>query len=118
MKKILILSLLCFSFVARANDDGLIVRNQMLDATLERLTAERDRKYEALKQCEKTTDNFKIAGLTTLIATGFGVYGNIKLYQKYHKGASSGGGSDGNVPPPPTPQKNLMDLCAQFPEDC
>ena len=70
------------TFTAYAGDNGLDARNQMLDAEISRLTKERDEKYTALKECEKTTEGFKIAGITTLIATGVGIYGNIKLYQK------------------------------------
>ena len=58
------------------------IESQMLDAQIESLTRERDKKYEDLKQCEKTTNGCKIAGITTLVATGFGIYGNIKLAQK------------------------------------
>ena len=55
---------------------------QALDSDIEILTQQRDEKYEALRNCEKATQGFKIAGLTTLVATGVGVYGNIKLSQK------------------------------------
>ena len=94
MKKILILSLLFTTFTAYAGDNGLDARNQMLDAEISRLTKERDEKYTALKECEKTTEGFKIAGITTLIATGVGIYGNIKLYQKYHNTTPGAKGSN------------------------
>jgi len=90
MKKILIVFLMFVPFVVSA-DTGLDLRNQMLDSEIERLTNERDTKYEALQKCEKSTKGFKIAGLTTLVATGVGVYGNIKLAQKLN-GKSGGGG--------------------------
>ena len=90
MKKILIVFLMIVPFVAVA-DSGLDIKNQMLDSEIERLTNERDTKYEALQKCEKSTKGFKIAGITTLVATGVGVYGNIKLAQKLS--GKSGGGS-------------------------
>ncbi len=89
MKKVIILSLLILPCIARGDDDARI---QMLDAEIARLTAERDEKYAALEQCEKTTHGFKIAGIGTLVATGVGVYGNVKLAQKIKSGGSSSGG--------------------------
>ena len=68
---------------------------QMLNSQIEKLTQERDKKYEELKQCEKTTKGFKIAGITTLVATGFGIYGNVKLHEKLNK--TSGGGDNKSV---------------------
>ena len=120
MKKILILSLLFTTFTAYAGDNGLDARNQMLDAEIERLTNERDTKYNALKKCEENTEGFKIAGITTLAATGLGVYGNIKLYQKYHgdESSSTSDNSGKNVPPPPPAEQNLNDLCKWFPQEC
>lgn len=93
MKKILIVFLIFVPFIAKA-DNGLELRNQILDNQIEKLTNERDTKYEALQKCEKSTKGFKIAGLTTLVATGVGVYGNIKLAQKLS--GKSGGGGGGN----------------------
>ena len=95
MKKILIVFLMIVPFVAVA-DSGLDIKNQMLDSEIERLTNERDTKYEALQKCEKSTKGFKIAGITTLVATGFGIYGNIKLSQKLN-GKSGGGGKNAAV---------------------
>ena len=71
--------------------------NTILDSEIERLTKQRDEKFEALQKCEQTTKGFKIAGIATLAATGVGIYGNIKLSQqiKGQKGKSSshsGGG--------------------------
>ena len=89
MKKLVVLFLLMIpvkSF-ADANDE---MKLQILDSQIESLTKERDEKYDKLKQCEKTTKGFKIAGLSTLIATGFGVYGNIKLAQRLRDGTTSG----------------------------
>ena len=114
MKKIIILSWLFFVPYVYADDLGVL--DQMLDAEIENLIKQRDEKYAALKECEKTTEGFKIAGITTLAATGVGVYGNIKLYQKNHGNTFNGGA--GNVPPAPTSQQNLADLCVEFPDEC
>lgn len=81
MKKIFVIFLMLLPFAVNAGAD-LEIRNQILDSEIERLTNERDTKYEKLQKCEKSTTGFKIAGLTTLVATGIGVYGNIKLSQK------------------------------------
>lgn len=94
---------------------------QMLNSQIEKLTQERDKKYEELKQCEKTTKGFKIAGITTLVATGFGIYGNIKLAQKLRDGTSSGRGR-GNIPTDNRSEEQKANsecamFCAEFPED-
>ena len=68
-------------FIANAGSD-LDIRNQMLDSEIERLTKQRDEKYDALKKCEKSTKGFKIAGITTLVATGVGVGVNVALAKK------------------------------------
>ena len=83
-------------FVAKADND-LEMRNQILDSEILRLTNERDTKYEKLQKCEKSTKGFKIAGISTLVATGVGVYGNVKLSQKLkNKNIDRAGiGSDG-----------------------
>lgn len=91
MKKIFVIFLILLPFAVNAGAD-LEIRNQILDSEIERLTNERDTKYEKLQQCEKSTTGFKIAGLTTLVATGIGVYGNIKLSQKLN--GKNGGKSD------------------------
>ena len=81
MNKILMIFLMIVPITAFAESD-LGMQSQMLDSQIEKLTSERDSKYEALQKCEKSTKGFKIAGLTTLVATGFGIYGNIKLSEK------------------------------------
>lgn len=73
-------------------DSNLDMRIQILDKQIEELTHQRDKKYDDLKQCEKTTKGFKIAGITTLVATGVGVVGNIALAEKLNKSSSGGGG--------------------------
>lgn len=90
-----------------SNDEEF--RNQMLDNEIERLTMQRDEKYADLQKCEKSTKGFKIAGITTLVATGIGVYGNIKLSDKL-KGKKRGGGSNKPNMPEDTCAKD--DACA------
>ena len=94
MKKIACIFLLVLPITAFA-ELGLDIQNQMLDSQIEKLTHERDSKYEALQKCEKNTKGFKIAGITTLVATGVGIYGNIKLSQKLKGKDTTGGGSAG-----------------------
>ena len=114
MKKIIILSLLVLTCVARADDNGADARIKMLDSEIVRLTAERDEKYAALEQCAKTTKGFKIAGISTLVATGFGVYGNIKLAQKINNGGSSSGGSHTIGDDNRSETQKANDECAMF----
>ena len=104
--------LLFVPFVAYANAD-LDIRNQMLDSEIERLTLKRDEKYEALQKCEKSTKGFKIAGITTLVATGIGVVGNIKLSEKLKsKSANIVGGLNAKKL---TPDESKNQMCE---EDC
>ena len=111
MKKILMVFLMFVPFGVIA-DNGLDLRNQMLDSEIERLTHERDTKYEALQKCEKSTKGFKIAGLTTLVATGVGVYGNIKLSQKLNnKGSENGAFSNERVIINKTQEEKKDDNC-------
>lgn len=112
MKKIITVFLLLFPIIASANND-LEMRNQILDNQIIDLTNERDTKYEALQKCEKSTKGFKIAGLTTLVATGVGVYGNIKLSQKLsNKGGKSGDFSSERVIINKTHEEKKDDNCA------
>ncbi|MBR5355172.1 MAG: hypothetical protein IK122_03520 [Alphaproteobacteria bacterium] len=121
MKKTVPVVLMMFPFVSVA-DMSLDLRNQMLDSEIAKYTQIRDEKYAALKQCEKTTKGFKIAGLTTLVATGVGVYVNVKLEQKLKSKSSGGGKSARVVDNRPQEEKNddsckvLCDVGAAPPE--
>ena len=64
---------------------------EILDARIDRLESERDRKFAALSKCERETKGFKIAGISTIAATGIGLYANIKLNEKLSKMGSGGG---------------------------
>ena len=103
---------------ADANDEMKI---QILDSQIESLTRERDEKYTKLKQCEQKTNGFKIAGISTLVATGFGVYGNIKLAQRLRDGNRGGvvGKSEMFIDSRPQEEKNESSrnvLCDLDPE--
>lgn len=58
----------------------LCARAGILDDTISKLTQRRDELKQALSQCESQTKKFKIAGISTLAATGIGVAANVKLY--------------------------------------
>ena len=81
----------------------------VLDNKINELTKRRDELKLAISQCESKTHKFKIAGITTLVATGFGVYGNIKLAQRLRYGETAGGiggKSEAIIDPRPQEEKN------------
>lgn len=63
-----------------------------LDAEIARLETEHAKKLSALQACEKSNQNFKIAGIATLAGTGIGVMGNIALHKKYNGKNDTGSG--------------------------
>ena len=71
-----------------------------MDMQISELTARRDALRTELESCEKNTRGYKIAGISTLAATGVGVVGNIALHNKIQEaqkgGTRSGSGSGGN----------------------
>lgn len=82
MKKIIwILALFPLSVSAMSDR----VQLDRLNAQIEILERQRTEKYDELKQCEKTTKGFKIAAISTLAATGVGIYANIALHKKLSK---------------------------------
>ena len=106
-------------------DDNM--KLQILNSQVESLTKERDEKYTKLKQCEQKTTGFKIAGITTLVATGFGIYGNIKLAQRLRYGETSGIGGKSEAIIDMRPQEERNDtscrvLCeagdVELPQNC
>ena len=105
MKKIMTVLFVFVPIISMA-DMNLDLRSQMLDSEIAKYTTTRDEKYSALLQCEKTTHGFKIAGITTLVATGVGVYENIKLAQKANGTSRSGGNSARVVDTRPQEEKN------------
>ena len=104
MKIFIFLLLIPMVSVADTNDE---MKLQILNSQLESLTRERDEKYAKLKQCEQKTRGFKIAGISTLVATGFGIYRNIKLAQRLRDGETSGiGKSEAVIDMRPQSEKN------------
>ena len=86
------------------------MRIQMLDAQIERLERERTSRLADLQDCEKKTNGFKIAGLSTLALTGIGVYAYVKLNEKLKNQGSNYHGPRGN--------SNIIDARSQDDKDC
>ena len=76
--------------LAAANDGDMQL--QMLESRIEKLEREKAEKYAELEKCEQDTRGFKIAGTVTMLATGVGLYANIKLNEKLKKMGGGGGG--------------------------
>ena len=105
--------------------------DMQLDAQINELISRRDKLKSDLESCEKNTRGYKIAGISTLTATGVGVVGNIKLAQEIEKqkllkgkgGGYVGGGSGAGGPKADTrteEQKASAEcqmFCADMPED-
>ena len=67
-----------------------------MDAQIAELTARRDALRAEIAECEDNTHKYKIAGISTLAATGVGVVGNIALHNKI-QAAQKGGTRSGSV---------------------
>lgn len=92
--------------ICSAYADTVDYIDMQLDAQIQDLISRRDKLKSDLEACEKNTHGFKIAGISTLTATGVGVVGNIKLAQEIEKqkllkgrggGGYAGGGSGGDA---------------------
>lgn len=85
--------------VCSAHADTVDYIDMQLDAQINELITRRDKLKADLESCEKNTRGFKIAGISTLAATGVGVVGNIKLAQEIEKQKTlkgkGGGGAGG-----------------------
>lgn len=116
MKKyILIFGILPCSVFAMPQQTQL----DMLNAQIASLEKQRDEKYTELKECEKETKNFKIAGISTLAATGIGVYANIKLHQTLSELRNSSSVTAQTVVRTAAEEQAQNDeLCRDFPEIC
>ena len=104
MKKSKMIILLLALFVCPARADTVDYIDMQLDAQITELTQRRDKLRADLEGCEKNTRGYKIAGISTLTATGVGVVGNIKLAKEIEKqkilkgkGGSAGGGGRGGA---------------------
>ena len=92
------------------------IKIQMLDSEIEKLTREREEKYKKLEECAKNVKGFKIAGITTLAATGVGVYANIRLAQKLNEKKSGHGGGKG-INDNRTAEQKSKDECREYATD-
>ncbi|MCM1294660.1 MAG: hypothetical protein NC311_03805 [Muribaculaceae bacterium] len=115
MKKIIWIFAL-FPLSAFAMSDG--VRLDMLNAQIATLEKQYAEKYAELKQCEKTTKGFKIAGISTLAATGVGIYANIALHEKLKKLRNAGSGNAAIVRTASEEQAQDKELCQIDPALC
>lgn len=121
--------------VCSAHADTVDYIDMQLDAQINELITRRDKLKADLESCEKNTRGFKIAGISTLAATGVGVVGNIKLAQEIEKqktlkgkgggGYSGGGGAGGTVADTQTQEQRDESSCNEFiklgiepPEEC
>ena len=103
-KLIIFVGLFC---ICAAYADTVDYIDMQLDIQIQDLISRRDKLKSDLDACEKNTRGFKIAGISTLTATGVGVVGNIKLAQEIEKqkllkgkggaGAAVSGGGGGKV---------------------
>jgi len=67
----------------------------MLDYQINELTRRRDALRAEIDACKQNTKKFKIAGISTLGATGVGVVSNIALHNKIQNMGGGGGGTSG-----------------------
>ena len=56
------------------------------------LTERRDALRAELESCESNTQKYKVAGVSTLAATGVGVVGNVALHNKIQSASGDGRG--------------------------
>lgn len=81
--------------ICSAHADTIDYIDMQLDAQIQDLISRRDKLKSDLEACEKNTKGYKIAGISTLAATGVGVYGNIRLAQEIQKAKESKSGGGG-----------------------
>ena len=101
MKMNRIIIFICSLFVFPVHAETVDYIDMQLDAQINELIQRRDKLKADLEACEKNTRGYKIAGISTLAATGIGVVGNIKLAkeieeQKLLKGRGGSGGYNGS----------------------
>ena len=122
-KTVIFVGLFC---VCSAYADTVDYIDMQLDIQIQDLISRRDKLKSDLESCEKNTRGFKIAGISTLTATGVGVVGNIKLAQeiekqKLLKGKGGGGGAGGPKADTRTEEQKASAecqmFCADMPED-
>jgi hypothetical protein len=110
--KILTLVLLLLPFAVYAEPVD------MLDFQINELTRRRDELRAEIERCKKNTKKFKIAGVSTLGATGVGVVGNIALHNKIkNMGSGGSGGGAGAVADTRTEAQKVDYECQMFCSD-
>jgi len=118
-KLIIFVGLIC---ICTAHADTVDYIDMQLDAQINELITRRDKLKADLESCEKNTRGFKIAGISTLAATGVGVVGNIKLAQEIEKqkllkgrgGGYAGGGGGGVAMDTQTQEERNESSCREF----
>ena len=121
MKKLItIFTVLFCSFQAFASDTRQIQNQlQQLENEISQLEAKYNKKSAELEACEKSSQNFKVAGIATLAGTGAGVMGNIALRKKYAEKASSTKKSSLSLKEDnSSPEQKDNDSCLDCPEIC
>lgn len=126
-KIIILIGVFCIGSACAETVDYI---DMQLDAQINELISRRDKLKADLESCEKNTRGYKIAGISTIAATGIGVVGNIKLAkdieeQKLLKGRGGAGGAGGVAGGPKAdtrpPEQKASDeckmFCADFPDD-
>jgi len=89
--------------LAKADDSDAQI--QMLEMKIANQEKELSDKQTVLEDCRKKTKGWKIAGISTLAATGIGVAANIALKSKLDGMGSKGGGGE-NMDTRPQSEKN------------
>lgn len=106
-----IFTVLFCSFGAFALDARQIQNQlQQLENEISQLEAKYNKKSAELQACEKSSQNFKIAGIATLAGTGAGVMGNIALRKKYAE--KNGGSGSSDVVLKSTPEEVSKEIAA------
>ena len=89
----------------------------MLDYQINELMRRRDELRAEIDACKKNTKKFKIAGISTLGATGVGVVSNIALHNKVQNmggGGTSRGGGGAVAADTRSESQKIADECAMF----
>jgi len=107
---------------------GAYAETDYIDMQIMELEQRRDALKNEIAECEKNTKGYKIAGISTIAATGIGVYGNIALHNEIKKIEQSKNGGGGFVgggggpqadtrPPEQKANDECQMFCADMPDD-
>lgn len=112
---IAIFSMSCFTLLNNAMADTRALQNQLqqLENEIAQLESQYNKKTAELQQCQKSGQNFKVAGIATLAGTGAGVIGNIALHKKYAEknGKNSSSGSSAPLSATAALDANMKKYC-------